>query len=94
MSTDSVGTVPTDEDSSDEEVRRCALVDMKKKKERNLFPFPPSMCPTSDTHFPSQSPMAKTHSGFFTKPSLVSKKVCVLLQSASVFICSNGKCSH
>ncbi|XP_053479411.1 uncharacterized protein zbbx isoform X3 [Ictalurus furcatus] len=70
MSSDSVGMMPTDEDSSDEEMRRCALQDMEEKEERNTFSFPPSLFPIADFPFPSQSPTIEEQSAFFTKPSL------------------------
>ncbi|XP_047009181.2 zinc finger B-box domain-containing protein 1 isoform X2 [Ictalurus punctatus] len=70
MSSDSVGMMPTDEDSSDEEMRRCALQDMEEEEERNTFSFPPSLFPIADFPFPSQSPTIEEQSAFFTKPSL------------------------
>ncbi|KAF4072042.1 hypothetical protein AMELA_G00269750 [Ameiurus melas] len=70
MSSDSVGMMPTDEDSSDEETRRCALQDMEEEEERNTFSFPPSLFPIADVPFPSQSPTIEEQSVFFTKPSL------------------------
>lgn len=88
MSSDSVGMMPTDEDSSDEEMRRCALQDMEEEEERNTFSFPPSLFPIADFPFPSQSPTIEEQSAFFTKPSLVSiANVSVSLQCASVLIC-------
>ncbi|XP_026770094.3 zinc finger B-box domain-containing protein 1 [Pangasianodon hypophthalmus] len=70
MSSDSIGMIPTDEDSSDEEMRRCALQDMGEEEERNTFSSPPSLFPTVDVPFPSQSPTTEEQPGFFTKPSL------------------------
>ncbi|MCI4379369.1 hypothetical protein PGIGA_G00227350 [Pangasianodon gigas] len=70
MSSDSFGMIPTDEDSSDEEIKRCALQDMGEEEERNTFSSPPSLFPTVDVPFPSQSPAVEEQSGFFTKPSL------------------------
>ncbi|XP_058242882.1 mucin-2 [Hemibagrus wyckioides] len=70
MSSDSVGMIPTDKDTSDEEMRRCALHDMELEEERNTSSFPPSLFPTAAITFPSQSPMTEDQSGFFTKPCL------------------------
>ncbi|GAA6081264.1 uncharacterized protein zbbx isoform X1 [Tachysurus ichikawai] len=70
MSSDSVGMIPNDKDSSDEEIRRCALQDMEEEEERNTSSLPPSLFPTSDIPFPSQSPTTEVQSGFFTKPCL------------------------
>lgn len=88
MSIDSVGMLPTDEDSSDEDMRRCALQDMEEEEEKNTGSCPPSLLPTAHAPFPSPSPMTEEQSGFFTKPSLVSKaSVSVSLQCASVLLC-------
>ncbi|KAK3548254.1 hypothetical protein QTP70_005812 [Hemibagrus guttatus] len=70
MSSDSVGMIPTDKDSSDEEMRRCALHDMELEVERNTSSFPLSLFSTAAITFPSQSPMIEDQSGFFTKPCL------------------------
>lgn len=87
MSSDSVGMIPTDEDSSDEEMR-CALHDMELEEERNTSSFPPSLFPTAAITFPSQSPMIEDQSGFFTKPCLVSKaNVFVSMQCTLVLLC-------
>lgn len=88
MSSDSVGMIPNDKDSSDEEIRRCALQDMEEEEERNTSSLPPSLFPTSDIPFPSQSPTTEVQSGFFTKPCLVSKaNVFVSLQCTLVILC-------
>ncbi|KAF5907885.1 zinc finger B-box domain-containing protein 1, partial [Clarias magur] len=69
MSSDSIGIMPTDEDSSDEEMRRDALQDMKEGGERNLSSSALSLFPTADVSFHSQNPKNE-ESGLFTKPSL------------------------
>lgn len=88
MSSDGVDMLPTDDDSSDEEIKRCALQDIEEDVERNKVSFPPSLFVTTDAAFPSLSPMMVEQSAFFTKPSLVSKaSVSVSLQCASFLLC-------
>lgn len=73
MSSDSAGMMPTDEDSLDEEMSRCAMQAMEEEQDRNIISSPPSLFPTAGVPFPSQSPRTEEQSGFFTKSSLVSK---------------------
>ncbi|TSR87325.1 WD repeat-containing protein 49 [Bagarius yarrelli] len=70
MSIDYDGMIPNDKDSSDEELKRCSLQLMKEKEERSTLAFSPSLLPTADITFRSQSPVIEEQSGFFTEPSL------------------------
>lgn len=88
MSSGSVGMMPTDEDSSDEEMRRDVLHDMKEEEERNLPSSALSLFSTADAFFHSQNPKNEEKSRLFTKPCLVRKaNVLVSLQCASVLMC-------
>ncbi|XP_053355854.1 zinc finger B-box domain-containing protein 1 isoform X1 [Clarias gariepinus] len=70
MSSGSVGMMPTDEDFSDEEMRRDVLHDMKEEEERNLPSSALSLFSTADAFFHSQNPKNEEKSRLFTKPCL------------------------
>lgn len=65
MVSDSVGILPIDEDSSDEEMR-CTVPDTMEEEERNMVSFPPSLFTTVHAPFRSLSPITEEKSDFFS----------------------------